>query len=99
MSISDPYEVRDNLAFDPDCEFYSEHLKQTGHLDKTLYPETLHPADEEKKFPRDFDQGDDQLNLGADNAVLPLVALVRGLKLLADNIFAYSDQCTGDDNR
>ncbi len=76
-----PYEVRDNRAFDPGCEFYSEHLKQTGHLDKTLYPETLHLADEEKKFPRDFDQGDDQLNLRADNAVLPLV---RGLTLLAN---------------
>ena len=74
-----PYEVTDPNTLNPDREYYSEHLKKTGHLDKTLYPTTLYPSEAQKKFPSNFVLANGQVNLGADNAALPLVALTRGI--------------------
>ncbi len=95
-----PCEVTDPDAFPPSVECYSEHLKQKGRLDTMLYPEPLHPhpTDTQKKFPRHFSQADGQLNLGASNAVFPLVALSKGLTLFASNVFAFADQYTEVDN-
>ncbi|MBO9482619.1 hypothetical protein [Salinisphaera sp. G21_0] len=81
-----PDEVTDPGALNPDREYYSEHLKNTGQLDKILYPKTLHPTDTQKKYPRDFHQANGEQNLGAFNAILPLVALTRGITRFAANI-------------
>ncbi|WP_257280155.1 hypothetical protein [Endozoicomonas sp. ISHI1] len=94
-----PDEVPDRCAFTPSSECYSEHLKRTGHLDKILYPKPLHPLDAQKAFPRDFRNDNDQLNLGADNGVFPLVSLAKGLTLFASKIFAFADQYTEEGNR
>ncbi|WP_252176595.1 hypothetical protein [Endozoicomonas sp. 4G] len=91
-----PYEVTDPCASTPSGECYSQHLQLTGHLDKILYPELLHPLDKQKQFPRDFLHTSGHLNLGASNAVFPLVALVRGLTRVAAHIFAYLGQYISD---
>ncbi|WP_448216226.1 hypothetical protein [Endozoicomonas sp. 2B-B] len=89
-----PDEVTDPCAFTPSGECYSEHLKRSGRLDKTLYPKHLHPLDEHKKFPRDFRLATGQSILGARRSVFPLISLVKGLTLFVSNIFAYEDQYT-----
>lgn len=93
-----PCEVTDPCASPLSGECYSEHLKQKGCLDKTLYPKPLHPLEIQKKFPRDFCRANGQLNLGAINAVFPLVALARGLTRLVSNIFAYAAQYSKDES-
>ncbi|WOG26500.1 hypothetical protein [Endozoicomonas sp. 8E] len=94
-----PCETKDHSAFDPSVECFSKHIKDTGNLDTTLYPKGLRTFDTHKKFPKDFHNVNDQLNLGANNAVFPLVSLVKGLTLLAGNIFAFANQYTEDENR
>ncbi|WP_422132883.1 hypothetical protein [Endozoicomonas sp. ALD040] len=94
-----PYEAKGDSALDPSIECFSKHIKETGNLDATLYPEGLQTFDMHKKFPKDFHNVNDELNLGANNAVFPLVALVKGLTLLAGNIFAYAGQYTEEENK
>ncbi|WOG26495.1 hypothetical protein [Endozoicomonas sp. 8E] len=94
-----PREATDACAFDPSVECFSKHIKETGNLDSTLYPKGLSIFDRQKEFPRDFHNVNDELNLGANNAVFPLVSLVRGLTLLAGNIFAFAHQHTEDDSQ
>ncbi|WP_257287782.1 hypothetical protein, partial [Endozoicomonas sp. SESOKO2] len=94
-----PHEATDHCTFTPSDECYSEHIKQNGKLDTTLYPKDLETFDIHKKFPKDFHNVNDQLNLGANNAVFPLISLVKGLTLFAGNIFAFADQYTEEDNR
>ncbi|WP_257275126.1 hypothetical protein, partial [Endozoicomonas sp. SESOKO4] len=93
-----PHEVKDNCTFTLSDECYSEHIKQSGNLDTTLYPKALRRFDIHKKFPKDFHNVNDQLNLGANNAVFPLISLVKGLTLFVGNIFAFADQYTEEDN-
>ncbi|WP_448216233.1 hypothetical protein [Endozoicomonas sp. 2B-B] len=85
----------DEATFDRYVECFSKHIKETGNLDSTLYPEGLSIFDMQKKFPRDFHNVNDELNLGANNAVFPLVSLVKGLTLLVGNIFAFAHQVHG----
>ncbi|WP_257285465.1 hypothetical protein [Endozoicomonas sp. SESOKO1] len=85
-----PYEAADHCAWATVVECYSEHINNTGNLDTTLYP-VLRPFDLHRKFPYDFASINGQLNLGADSAVFPLVALVKGFTLLAAKILAISN--------
>ncbi|WP_422412039.1 MULTISPECIES: hypothetical protein [unclassified Endozoicomonas] len=94
-----PSEAKDRSPLDPSVECFSKHIKATGNLDATLYPEGLRPFDKHLKFPKDFHNVNDELNLGANNAVFPLVSLVKGLTLLVGNIFAFANQYTEDENR
>ncbi|WOG26499.1 hypothetical protein [Endozoicomonas sp. 8E] len=94
-----PSEATDPGALDPSVECFSKHIKETGNLDATLYPKGLSTFDKHKKFPRDFHNVNDQLNLGANNAVFPLVALAKGLTLLVAYIFAFANRYAEDENR
>ncbi|WP_257264781.1 hypothetical protein, partial [Endozoicomonas sp. ONNA2] len=91
-----PYESADQCAWTTSNECYSEHIKKTGNLDATLYP-VLHPFDLHRKFPNDFESVNGKLNLGADSAVFPLVALVVGFTFLAAKILMYTNQHTGNE--
>ncbi len=93
-----PHEATEHCTFTPSDECYSEHIKRNGKLDTALYPKLLGTFDIYKKFPKDFHNVNDQLNLGANNAVFPLISLVKGLTLFAGNIFAFADQYIEEDN-
>ncbi|WP_257253526.1 MULTISPECIES: hypothetical protein, partial [unclassified Endozoicomonas] len=93
-----PCEVSDRRASAPFAECFSEHIKLTGNLDNIMYPKPLHSLDVYKEFPRDFYNVNGQLNLGANNAVFPLVSLVKGLTLFASNVFSLAGQNVRDDD-
>ncbi|WP_252176593.1 hypothetical protein [Endozoicomonas sp. 4G] len=91
-----PYEVTDPCASTPSGECYSQHLLLTGHLDKTLYPDPLHPMDARKAFPRDFQRTSGRLHLGATGSGFPLTALTTGFTSIAHKVFEHSAQYTKD---
>ena len=85
-----PYEAADHCGWGDSVSCYSEHINNTGNLDTTLYP-VLHSFDLHRKFPYDFANVNGRLNLGADSAVFPLVALVTGFTFLVANILVISN--------
>ncbi|WP_252176700.1 hypothetical protein [Endozoicomonas sp. 4G] len=84
-----PYEATEHCTFTPNSECYSEHLKDTGRLDKTLYPKPLHYLEEQKKFPRDFTRNGNHLHLGATNAMFPLVTLTKLITRFVSHVFVH----------